>query len=67
MPFAATDGCRYYHIKQRKSNRERQISCYITYMWNLKKKKKMIQMNLLKKQKQTHRLQKHQKGKVDEE
>ena len=35
-----------------KSDRERQISHDITYMWNLKK---MIQMNLFTKQKQIHR------------
>ena len=39
-----------------KSDRERQISYDITYMRNLKKK--MIQMNLFTKQKQTHRLRK---------
>ena len=33
-------------------DKQRQISYDITYMWNLKK---MIQMNLLTKQKQTHR------------
>ena len=33
--------------------RERQISYDITYMWNLKKK--MVQMNLFTKQKQSHR------------
>ena len=27
---------RDYHTKGRKSERERQISCGITYMWNLK-------------------------------
>ena len=37
-----------------KSNRKRQISYGIAYMQNLKKK--MIQMNLFTKQKQTHRL-----------
>ena len=44
---------------------QRQISYDITYMWNLKN---MIQMNLLTKQKQTHRLRKqtygYQRGKV---
>ena len=34
--------------------RQRQIS-YVDYMWNLKKKKKKIQTNLLTKQKRTHR------------
>ena len=38
------DGPRDYHIKWSKSDRERQISYDITYMWNLKKK--WIQMNL---------------------
>ena len=33
----------------------RQISYDVTYMWNLKKK---VQINLLKKQKQTHRYKK---------
>ena len=32
------DGPRDYHTKWSKSDRERQISCDITYMWNLKKK-----------------------------
>ena len=39
---------RDYHTKQNKSERERQIPYNITYMWNLKK---LIQMNLLTKQK----------------
>ena len=30
------DGPRYYHTKQSKSERERQISYDITYMWKLK-------------------------------
>ena len=30
------DGPRDYHSKQSKSERERQIPCDITYMWNLK-------------------------------
>ena len=33
------------------SQREREILCDITYMWNLKKK---IQINLFTKQKQSH-------------
>ena len=48
------DGPRDYHTKQSKSERETQIPYYITYMWNVKKKK--IQMNLFAEQKQTHRL-----------
>ena len=36
-----------------KSDRERQISYDIAYMWNLKK---MIQTSIFTKQKQTHRL-----------
>ena len=36
MPFAVTWD---YHTKWSKSDRERQISFDITYMWNLKKKK----------------------------
>ena len=35
------DGPRDYHSKRSKSDKN------ITYLWNLKKKKKMIQMNLL--------------------
>ena len=42
------DGPRNYHIKWSKSDRKRQISYDITYMWNLKK---MVQMNLFIKQK----------------
>ena len=48
------DGPRDYHTKWSKSDRERQISYDITYMWNLIK---MIQMNFFTKQKQTHRSQ----------
>ena len=42
-----------YHTKWSKSDRERQIYV-VAYMRNLKKK--IIQMNLFTKQKQTHRL-----------
>ena len=53
------------HTKWSKSDRERQISYDITYMWNLKK---MVQMNLFTKQKQTHKHGKqaygYQRGKV---
>ena len=42
-----------------KSERERQISYDITYMWNLKKK---IQLNLFTKQKQTYRHRKQTYG-----
>ena len=59
------DGPRDYHTKWSKSDRERQISYDSTYMWNLKKK--MIKMNLFKKQKQIHKYRKqtygYQKGK----
>ena len=27
-----------YYVKKNKSDRERQIPCYFTYMWNLKNK-----------------------------
>ena len=37
------DGPIDYHTKWSNSNRERQISYDVTYMWNLKK---LIQMNL---------------------
>ena len=49
-----TNGPRDYHAKWSKSNRERQISYDITYMWNLKKK---IQINLFTKQRETHKLE----------
>ena len=59
------DGPRGYHTKWSKSDRERQISHDITYMWNLKTR---IQMNLFTKEKYTHRLRKqtygYQRGKV---
>ena len=48
------DGPRDYHTKWSKSDRERQISYNITYMWNLKNKKR-IEMNLFTKPKETHR------------
>ena len=44
------EGPRDYYTKLRKAGRERQISYDITYMWNFKK---MIQVNLSTKQKQT--------------
>ena len=50
MPFYSNmGGPRDYHTK---SDRERQISYNITYMWNLKE---VIQMKISTKQKQTHR------------
>ena len=61
------DGLGNYYTKWSKSDRQRQISYDITYMWNLKK---MIQMNLFIKQKQTHRHRKqtygYQRGKQEE-
>ena len=53
------DGPRDYHAKWSKLDRERQILYDTTYMWNLKK---MIQMNLFTKQKQTHRHRKQTYG-----
>ena len=53
------DGPRDYHTEWSKSDRERQILYDITYMWNLKK---MIQMNLFTKQKQTQRHRKQTYG-----
>ena len=47
------DGPRDDHTKRSKSEGERQISYDIAYMQNLKK---MIQIKLFTKQKQTHRL-----------
>ena len=35
------DGPRDYHIEWSKSDRERQVSYDITYMWNLQKRVKM--------------------------
>ena len=45
------DGPRDYHTSEVKSERERQITYCITYMWNLK----YDTSELTKKQKQTHR------------
>ena len=53
------DGPGNYHTKWNKSERERQISYDIAYMWNLKK---MIQMKLFTKWKQTHRLRERSFG-----
>ena len=51
MPFAATWIDQEMIILSR-LNQTREMSYDIIYMWNLKK---MIQMNLFTKQKQTHR------------
>ena len=53
------DGPRDCHTEWSKSDRERQISYDITYMWNLKK---MVQMNLVIKQKLSHRCRKQTNG-----
>ena len=53
------DGFGGLYVKCSKSDRQRQISYDITYMWNLKK---MIQMNLFTKQTQTHRHRKQTYG-----
>ena len=53
MPFAAIWMDREMIILS--EVRQRQVSYDIVYMWNLKKKKKIIQMNLFAKQKQNHR------------
>ena len=45
------DGCRDYHTKWRKSERERQILYDITYMWDLKYNRN----EHTRKQKQTHK------------
>ena len=45
----------FIKIKSSKSDKERQILYDITYMWNLKK---MVQMNLFTKDKQSHRCRK---------
>ena len=58
MPFTAT--WMDLQIILLSEVRERQISYDITYMWNLNKK--MIQMNLFTKQKQTHRQRKQTYG-----
>ena len=55
MPFAAI----WMKLEIIILSEVRQISCDITYMWNLKK---MIQMNLFTKQKQTHRHRKQTYG-----
>ena len=63
MPFAAT-WMDLEIIILNEVNQRRKISHDITYMWNLKK---MIQMNLFTRQKQTHRHRKqtynYQRGK----
>ena len=54
MPFAATwMDLEIIILCEVKSERERQISYNIAYIWNLRKR---IQMNLFTKQKQNHRL-----------
>ena len=58
VPFAATWMDIKIIILSDMSDRQRQISCDITYMWNLK----MIQMNLFTKQNQTHRRSKQTYG-----
>ena len=58
------DGPRGYHTKWSKSDRERQ-SYNITYMGNLKKKKREIQMNIFtiqKHRKQTYGYQRRKLG-----
>lgn len=55
------DGPRDYHTEWSESDRERQISYDTTYMWNLKKKKK-VQMSLFIRQKQSHRHRKQTYG-----
>ena len=52
------DGPRDCHIEWSKSDRERQISYDIAYMWNLK----MVQMSLSTKQKLSHRFRKQTYG-----
>ena len=54
------DGPQNYHTKWSKPDRERQISYYVAYMWNLKKK--MVKMSLYTKQKETHRHKKQTYG-----
>ena len=49
------DGPRDYHTKRSKSDRERQIPCDITYMWNLKyDTNELIYETKTDSQKQTH-------------
>ena len=55
------DGPRDYHTKWSKSDRERQISYDITYMWNLKKKKNDTN-ELIYKTETDHRIQKQTYG-----
>ena len=63
------DGPVDYHTKWKKLDRGRQVAYDITYMW---KSKKITQMNLFAKQKQTHRHRKQiyvtkgeRKGKIN--
>ena len=36
--FGNIEKCRLYNINWNKSDRERQMLCYFTYIWNLKNK-----------------------------
>ena len=53
------DGLRDCHTKWSKSDRERQISYDITFVWNLKK---IVQLNLFTQQKQSNRCRKQTYG-----
>ena len=60
MLLQQMDVPRNYHTKWSKPEKDKYHD--MPYMWNLKKKKKMIQMNLYTKQKQTHTLRKQTYG-----
>ena len=60
MPFAATwMDLEIFILSEVKSDRERQISYDISYMWNLKRR---VPMNLSTKQKQSYRCRKQTYG-----
>ena len=63
------DGSRNYHTKWTKPDRERQISYDVTYMWNLKKKKKGYKWAYLQNRNrhtdiQNKRIQRIRRGKI---
>ena len=59
------DGCRDYHTKRSKSDRERQISYDITYMWNLKNGYKWTYLQNRKRLTDFENKHGYQRGKVE--
>lgn len=66
QPWKARKGCRLQqHAKWNKSGRETQILYFITYMWNLKKYKKIVNITTVKK-KQSRRCREQTGGQREE-